>query len=135
LGIVEKVEQDLDDNEDEPKIGYQFSILSLAQLQLSKARREPAARYAEISSTMPWDDLKDQLKIRIVDVLFPQQVNIADGAFEIAASVARHLPDPVPLITAADYEMIKKHALKMKEPVVKIFVKQILSIVRVTHIS
>jgi len=120
------MEYDSDDNEPEiePKIGYQFSILSLAQLQLPKARREPAARYAELSSTMPWNDLKDQLKIRIVDVLFPQQANIDDGTFEITASVARYLPDPVPLITATDYEMIKKHALKMKEPVVKIFVKQ-----------
>ncbi len=73
---------------------------------------------------MPWNDLKDQLKIRVVDVLFPQQMNIDDEAFELAASVARFLPDPVPLIAATDYEVIKKHALKMKDPVVRIFVKQ-----------
>lgn len=73
---------------------------------------------------MSWDDLKDQLKIRVIDALFPQQANVDDKAFELTASVARFLPDPVPLVLATDYEMIKKHALKMKDPIVKIFVKQ-----------
>lgn len=73
---------------------------------------------------MLWDDLKDQLKLCVVDVLFPQQMNVDDDAFELNASVAWFLPDPIPLISAPDYEMIKKHALKMKDPVVKIFVKE-----------
>jgi hypothetical protein len=85
---------------------------------------------------MPWDDLKDQLKIRVVDVLFPRQVDVPSDAIEFAASVARYLSDAVPLASAADYEMIKKHATKMKDPVVKVLVKQILpaSVVR-RHVS
>jgi hypothetical protein len=73
---------------------------------------------------MPWDDLKDQLKIRVVDVLFPAQMDVSDEAFELTASIARYIPAPIPLASAADYDMVKKHALKMKDPVVKVFVKQ-----------
>ena len=36
------IEDGSDDEEAEPKIGYQLSILSLAQLQLLKTRQEPA---------------------------------------------------------------------------------------------
>jgi hypothetical protein len=118
------IEDGSDDEEVEPKIGYQLSILSLVQLQLPKTRREPAARYADLQSSMPWDDLKDQLKIRVVDVLFPAQMDVSDEAFELTASIARYIPAPIPLASAADYDMVKKHALKMKDPVVKVFVKQ-----------
>jgi hypothetical protein len=64
------------------------------------------------------------LKIRVVDVLFPAQLDVVDEAFELSASVSRYIPAPVPLASAADYDMVKKYALKMKDPVVKIFVKQ-----------
>jgi hypothetical protein len=121
------------DNEVGPKIGYQLSILSLVQLQLPKTRREPAARYAELQSSMSWDDLKDQLKIRVADVLFPAQGDVSDEAFELLASVARYIPAPVPLASAVDYDMVKKHALKMKVPVVKVFVKQKLAAIGVRH--
>ena len=73
---------------------------------------------------MPWADLKDQLKIWVLDVLFPAQVDVSDEAFELSASVARYIPALVPLASAAGYDMVKKHALKMKDPVVKVFVKQ-----------
>ena len=125
--IIEKavhMEENLDDDEIELKIGYQLSIFSIVQLQLPKSRREPAARYVELSNSMPWDDLKDQLKIRVSDVLFPQQANVPNEAIELAASVARYLPDAVPLVSEADYKMIKRHAMKMKDPVVKVLVKQ-----------
>jgi hypothetical protein len=42
------IEDGSDDEEVEPKIGYQLSILSLVQLQLPKTRREPAAHYADL---------------------------------------------------------------------------------------
>ena len=60
--MLEKPAPGIEDRSDdeEVKIGYQLSILSLVQLQLPKTRREPAARYAELQSSMPWDDLKDQ---------------------------------------------------------------------------
>jgi len=72
--ILEKVEDSSDDDEGKSKIGFQFSILSLAQLQLPKARREPAAHYAELPSSISWTDLKDQLKIWVIDVLFPRKL-------------------------------------------------------------
>jgi len=116
------------DKEEEivPKITYTITVFSLAELSKPLARRQPKARFVVLDSDLEWPDVRAQLKIKAVDVLFPQQAAIDDAAFEIEFSITRQVPTPLPLLSENDYKYLVQNALKLKaNPAVKITIKEV----------
>jgi hypothetical protein len=109
-----------------PKITYTITVFSLAELSKPVARRQPKARFVVLASDLEWPDVRAQLKIKAVDVLFPQQAAINDAAFEIEFSITRQVPTPLPLLSENDYKYLVQNALKLKaNPAVKITIKEV----------
>jgi len=118
-----------EDQEDEipiPKITYTMTIFSLRELSKPQARREPKARFIVLPSDLVWSDVRAHIKIKAIDVLFPQQAVVDDGAFEIEFSIPRQVPTPLPLLSEDDYKYLIQNALKLKaNPTVKITIKEV----------
>jgi hypothetical protein len=109
-----------------PNITYNLAILSLAELAKAARSQRPQARFIDLLSNLVWNDFWAQIKIKISDVLFPGEAIVEDNAFEVFFSFPRHVKDPLPLTTSADYSHLIKNALKIKkDPAVKIVVKQL----------
>jgi hypothetical protein len=103
--------------------GYPGYSLELSKLH---ARRQPKARFVVLSSDLEWPDVQAQLKVKAIDVLFPQQAAVNDAAFEIEFSIAQHVPTPLPLLSENDYKYLVQNALKLKaNPAVKITIKEV----------
>ena len=105
------------------KITYNITIFSRAELAKPQARREPAARFFVLPSNLEWLDIHAQLKIKAGDVLHPGQAVIADNAYEMTFSIARHVPNPLPLSCVADYQHLVENALHQQQPTVKVIIK------------
>ena len=109
-----------------PKITYTMTVFSLTELSKPQARREPKARFVILPSNLEWLDVQAQLKIKAIDVLFPQQAAIDDAAFDIEFSIPRQVPTPLPLLSENDYKYLVQNALKLKaNPAVKITIKEV----------
>lgn len=109
-----------------PQITYTMTIFSLAELAKPHAHRQPKARFVILASDLEWLDVRAQLKIKAVDVLFPNQAAVDDEAFEIEFSIARQVPTPLPLLSENDYKHLVQNALKVKaNPAVKITIKEV----------
>jgi hypothetical protein len=109
-----------------PKITYNLTIFSAAELLKPQTRRQPEARFLILPSNLEWADVHAQLKIKAVDVLFPQQAAVNDQAFEVVFSITRHVPVPVPLSSHDDYQHLVRNAIKLKaNPAVKIIIKEV----------
>ena len=63
-----------------PQITYTMTIFSLAELAKPHARRQPKVRFVILASDLEWLDVRAQLKIKAVDVLFPNQAAVDDEA-------------------------------------------------------
>ena len=105
------------------KITYNITIFSRAELAKPQARHEPAARFFVLPSNLEWLDIHAQLKIKAGDVLHPGQAVIADNAYEMTFSIARHVPNPLPLSCVADYQHLVENALCQQQPTVKVIIK------------
>jgi hypothetical protein len=109
-----------------PKITYTMTIFSLAELSKPQARREPKARFVVLASDLEWPDVRAQLKIKAIDVLFPKLAAVDDASFEIEFSIARQVPTALPLLSENDYKHLVQNALKLKaNPAVKITIKEV----------
>ena len=109
-----------------PKITYTMTIFPLAELSKPQARRQPKARFVVLASNLEWPDVQAQLKIKAIDVLFPQHAAVDDAAFEVEFSIARQVPTPLPLLSENDYKYLVQNALKLKaNPAVKITIKEV----------
>src|SRR5271168_1357639 len=95
-----------------PKITYTMTIYSLAELLKPQARREPNVRFVVLASDLEWPDVQAQLKIKAIDVLFPQLAVVDDASFEIEFSIARQVPTAFPLLSENDYKYLVQNALK-----------------------
>src|SRR5437016_12178412 len=61
------------------------------------------------------------MKIKACDYLFPNQPVVNDNSFEMIFSIARHVPNALPLTSAADYAHLLSNASKIKtNPTVKV---------------
>jgi hypothetical protein len=78
-----------------------------------------------LASDMEWIDVHAMLKIKAVDILFPQQNAVSNDAFEISFSIPRIVKVALPLSSAADYKYLVKTTVSMKTPAVNIIIKQV----------
>jgi len=115
--------RELEEVEEARKITYNLAIFSLAELVKPQARREPVARFFVLASDLEWLDIHAQLKIKAGDVLYPGQAAIADNAYEMTFSIARHVSNPLPLSCIADYKHLVENALRQQQPTVKVIIK------------
>ena len=97
----------------------------MAELAKPQARHEPAAWFLVLLSNLEWLDFHARLKIKACDVLFPGQVAVGDDAYEIMFCIPRHVPNPLPLSTVADYDHLVENALHQQQPTIKIIIKEI----------
>ena len=119
-------EEEVVEEEVVPKITYTITIFSLAELSKPQARRQPKARFVVLASNLDWPDVQAHLKIKAIDILFPQQAAVDDAAFEIEFLIARQVPTPLPLLSENDYKHLVSNALKLKaNPAVKIMIKEV----------
>ena len=105
------------------KITYNIAIFSRAELAKPQARCEPAARFFVLPSNLEWLDIHAQLKIKAGDILHPGQAVIADNTYEMTFSIARHVPNLLPLSCVADYQHLVENALRQQQPTVKVIIK------------
>jgi len=115
-----RIPEEQEDEVPTPKITYTMTIFSLRELS------KPQARFVVLPSDLEWPDVRGHIKIKAIDVLFPQQPVVDDGAFEIEFSIPRQVPTPLPLLSDDDYKYLIQNALKLKaNPTVKITIKEV----------
>jgi hypothetical protein len=85
------------------------------------ARRNPKAGYLILGDDIPWEDFYAHMKIKACDQLFPNQPVVHNNSFDMNFAIARHVPSPLSLASAADYAHLLTNASKIKKnPTVKI---------------
>ncbi|KIJ97939.1 hypothetical protein K443DRAFT_9520 [Laccaria amethystina LaAM-08-1] len=99
------------------KINYNLLFFSAEDL----ARRNPKAGYLILGDDIPWEDFYAHMKIKACDQLFPNQPVVHNNSFDMNFAIARHVPSPLSLASAADYAHLLTNASKIKKnPTVKI---------------
>jgi hypothetical protein len=105
-----------------PKISYTITTFSLEELKKPSTRRKAKSRLIELYSALEWIDMRGMVKRAVCDLLFPEQAVVDDDRYEMTWCIPRVVPQALSLTLTADYDLLIKKALKMKDPNVKILV-------------
>jgi len=100
-------------------------VFTAEELKKPAARRISKSNLVDLVPTMDWIDAMAHFKIAICDLLFPQQVVIADEAFEMTWSIPCVAPGPFMLKTEAQYKQLISKASPMKNPTARILVNEV----------
>lgn len=100
---------------------YNLLFFSAEELNKPVCCRQPKAGYIVLKDNIPWDNFFGQLKVKACDALFPTQPVVDTTAFEVFFQISRHVPNPLPLTSAADYAHLLTNASRMHcNPAVKV---------------
>jgi hypothetical protein len=107
-----------------PKLSYMITMFSLEELKKPSTRRKAKSRLIELSSALEWIDMCGMVKRAVCDLLFPEQAVVDDDRYEMTWCIPRVVPQALSLASTADYDLLIKKVLKMKDPNGKILVDE-----------
>jgi hypothetical protein len=98
------------------KINYNLLFFSAEDL----ACCNPKAGYLILGDDIPWEDFYAHMKIKACDQLFPNQPVVHNNSFDMNFAIARHVPIPLSLTSAADYAHLTNASKIKKNPTIKV---------------
>ncbi|KIK05665.1 hypothetical protein K443DRAFT_3674 [Laccaria amethystina LaAM-08-1] len=98
------------------KINYNLLFFSAEDL----ACCNPKAGYLILGDDIPWEDFYAHMKIKACDQLFPNQPVVHNNSFDMNFAIARHVPIPLSLASAADYAHLTNASKIKKNPTIKV---------------
>ncbi|KAJ2932695.1 hypothetical protein H1R20_g4387, partial [Candolleomyces eurysporus] len=95
---------------------YDIVLYSAAELQKPKVQHESKGRQLIASSNLNWQDFWAQVKIRVVDALFPDSTVILDESFTLFFTIPHVIKNENLLCNENDYEYLLTKLKDIKEP-------------------